>query len=194
MYALPYDPAYPVVCFDELPCLLIGDAVEPLALQSGQVRKEHYAYEKLRSCALLAANEPLTGRRVAQVHRQGTKPEYTLFFQDLAARFPSAKKIRVVQDNLNTYDISSFYEHLPADQGDELPASNSKQHKRVLPPPKRKASDPVRQCGVCYAPTWAQSGSAKGYWWEAGKQKLSVPCVDFTTCRLCAWIDWRTAR
>jgi hypothetical protein len=28
-------------------CFLIGDTVEPLALQSGQVRKEHYAYAKL---------------------------------------------------------------------------------------------------------------------------------------------------
>jgi len=116
LYALPYDPEYPVVCFDERPCFLIGDEVEPLALQSGQVRKEHYAYEKLGSCALLAAIEPLTGRRVAQVHPQRTKREYTLFFQALAAQFPSAKKIRVVQDNLNTHDVSAFYEHLPADQ------------------------------------------------------------------------------
>jgi hypothetical protein len=116
LYALPYDPDYPVVCFDERPCFLIGDAVEPLALQSGQVRKEHYAYEKLGSCALLAAIEPLTGRRVAQVHPQRTKREYALFFQALAAQFPQAKKIRVVQDNLNTHDISAFYEHLPADQ------------------------------------------------------------------------------
>jgi hypothetical protein len=116
LYALPYDPDYPVVCFDERPCFLIGDEVEPLALQSGQVRKEHYAYEKLGSCALLAAIEPLTGRRVAQVHQQRTKREYALFFQALAAQFPLAKKIRVVQDNLNTHDISAFYEHLPADQ------------------------------------------------------------------------------
>jgi transposase len=116
LYALPYDPDDPVVCFDERPCFLIGDEVEPLALQSGQVRKEHYAYEKLGSCALLAAIEPLTGRRVAQVHPQRTKREYALFFQALAAQFPLAKKIRVVQDNLNTHDISAFYEHLPADQ------------------------------------------------------------------------------
>lgn len=84
LYALPYDPDYPVVCFDERPCFLIGEEVEPLALQSGQVRKEHYAYEKFGSCALLAAIEPLTGRRVAQVHPQRTKREYALFFQALA--------------------------------------------------------------------------------------------------------------
>jgi len=68
LYALPYDVRYPVVCFDERPCFLIGDLIEPLALQSGRVRKEHYAYEKFGSCALLATIEPLTGRRLAQMH------------------------------------------------------------------------------------------------------------------------------
>lgn len=116
LYALPYDPLYPVVCFDERPCFLIGDKVEPLALQTGQVRKEHYAYEKLGSCALLASIEPLTGQRLAQVHLQRTKREYTRFCQALAKQFPEAIKIRVVQDNLNTHDASAFYEHLPADE------------------------------------------------------------------------------
>lgn len=114
LYALPYDPKYPVVCFDERPCFLIGDLVEPLGLQSGQVRKEHYAYEKHGSCALLAAIEPLTGQRLAQVYPHRTKKEYTLFCQALATRYPEAVKIRLVQDNLNTHTISSFYEHLPA--------------------------------------------------------------------------------
>ena len=55
LYGLAYDPLYPLICFDERPCFLIGDAVEPDAMQSGRVRKEHYAYEKHGSCALLAA-------------------------------------------------------------------------------------------------------------------------------------------
>jgi len=116
LYALTYDPLYPVVCFDERPCFLIGDKVEPLALQTGKVRKEHYAYEKFGSCALLAAIEPLTGKRLAQVHPQRTKREYTLFCQALANMFPDAIKIHLVQDNLNTHDTSAFYENLPADE------------------------------------------------------------------------------
>jgi DDE superfamily endonuclease len=116
LYSLPYDPHYPVLCFDERPCFLIGDLVEPLALQSGQVRKEHYAYEKLGSCALLAAVEPLTGRRLAQVHHQRTRREYTLFMTQVASSFPAAHKIRLLQDNLNTHHASSFYAHLPADE------------------------------------------------------------------------------
>jgi hypothetical protein len=120
LYSLPYDPDYPLLCFDERPCFLIGDVVAASPLQSGQVRKEHYAYEKLGSCALLAAIQPLTGYRLSQVHDQRTKREYTLFMQALADAFPNAVKLRVVQDNLNTHDVSAFYEHLPADEARAL--------------------------------------------------------------------------
>lgn len=116
LYALPYDPLYPVVCLDERPCFPIGDIVEPLTMQTGQVRKEHYAYEKNGSCSLLAAIEPLTGYRLAQPHARRTKRELTLFCQALATAYPQAIKIRLVLDNLNTHDSSAFYEHLPANE------------------------------------------------------------------------------
>jgi hypothetical protein len=120
LYAQPYDEQYPVVCFDERPCFLMGDKVAPTAMQSGKVKREHYAYEKNGSCALLAAIEPLTGQRIVQVHQQRTKKEYCLFMQELASRYPNALKIRVVQDNLNTHNKGAFYENLPADKAFEL--------------------------------------------------------------------------
>ena len=114
LYALPYEPLSPVVCFDERPCFLIGDALAPLPLRSGHGRKEHYAYEKNGACALLAAIEPLTGKRLAQVHVHRTKREYPQFCQAIAAAWPTATKIRLVQDNLNTHTPSAFYDHWPA--------------------------------------------------------------------------------
>ena len=89
---------------------------EPTALASGKVRKEHYAYQKNGSCALLATIEPLTGRRLAQLYHHRTKQEYALFLKALADLFPRAKQIRLVQDNLNTHDKSAFYEAFPADE------------------------------------------------------------------------------
>lgn len=116
LYALAYDPDYPVVCFDERPCFLIDDRVEPIAMAEGTVRKEHYAYVKKGACALLAAIEPLTGNRLAQVHRFRTRREFTLFCQALAALYPDAIKIRLVLDNLNTHNPGAFYACLPADE------------------------------------------------------------------------------
>ena len=126
LYAQPYDPRFPVVCFDERPCFLLGDVVEGLAPQpaqpgkAGQVAKQHYAYSKHGSCCVLAAVEPLTGQRLYQVRAQRTKREYTQFMQQLAARYPQATKIRLVQDNLNTHTLSTFYDWLPAAMAQQL--------------------------------------------------------------------------
>jgi hypothetical protein len=46
LYEQAYDKRYPVLCFDERPCFLVGDVLEPLALGPNQVRKEHYTYER----------------------------------------------------------------------------------------------------------------------------------------------------
>ncbi len=116
LYARPYDALHPVICFDERPCFLIGDLVEPQALQAGVIRKEHYAYAKLGSCALLAAIEPLTGQRYAHVYAQRTKQEFTDFCQLLVAAYPAARKLHLVLDNLNTHNASAFYESLVAEE------------------------------------------------------------------------------
>lgn len=114
LYALPYDERYPVVCYDERPCFLIGERVEGMAMKAGQVAREHYSYTKNGSCALLMAIEPKTGKRLARVYQRRTKQEYALFLRELATQYPHAAKIRLVQDNLNTHNLSSLYETFPA--------------------------------------------------------------------------------
>lgn len=116
LYSLPLDSRLPVICFDERPCFLIGDTVSALELKAGSVSKEHYEYKKHGSCALLAAIEPKTGKRLAQVYDRRCKREYALFLQELAAQYPAAEKIRLVQDNLNTHNRSSLYETFPAEE------------------------------------------------------------------------------
>jgi len=116
LYGLPYDALYPLVCFDERPCFLIAEVVAGLEMKAGQVARQHYAYEKKGSCNVLMGIEPLTGKRLAQIHQQRTKREYALFMKELASRFPEAKKIRVIQDNLNTHNTSSFYETFSAEE------------------------------------------------------------------------------
>ncbi len=38
LYALPYDPQSPVICFDERPWFLIGETLLPVPMHPGQVR------------------------------------------------------------------------------------------------------------------------------------------------------------
>lgn len=114
LYGLPFDELYPVVCFDERPCFLIGEIVPGIEMKAGQPRRENYAYEKKGSCGLLATIEPLTGNRVADVFARRTKREFALHLQQVAAAYPKAKKIRMVLDNLNTHNASSFYQTFEA--------------------------------------------------------------------------------
>jgi hypothetical protein len=115
-YALPYDPAYPLVCFDERPCFLIGEVLSPLPMEPGRPQRQHYAYQKNGSCSLFVAFEPATGRRWVQVYARRSGREYTRFMQYLQEQFPQAQRIRLVQDNLSTHSPASFYAHLPAAQ------------------------------------------------------------------------------
>jgi len=120
LYSLPFDERFPVVCFDERPCFLIGETVQGIKMKAGQPARENYAYEKLGSCALLATIEPLTGNRVADVFARRTKREFAAHLQKLAAAYPKARKIRMVLDNLNTHNASSFYETFPAEEAFRL--------------------------------------------------------------------------
>ena len=120
LYMLPYNAEFPIVCFDERPCFLIGNTVEGLQMQSGKVAKENYAYSKHGSCCVLAGIEPKTGKRLAHIRKRRTQKEFTLFMKHLAKLYPDAKKIVVVLDNLNTHKFGSFYKHLPADEASKL--------------------------------------------------------------------------
>ncbi len=114
VYARPYDDKNPVLCYDERPCFLIGEIVKGLEMKAGEVKKSHYAYEKLGFCNLLATIEPLSGKRIVEVTDQRRKIEFARHFQKVAAEFPEAEKITVILDNLNTHNESSFYEAFSA--------------------------------------------------------------------------------
>lgn len=120
LYRLPYNALRPVLCYDERPCFLIGDLIPAIPVKSGHTAKQHYAYEKLGSCSLLATIEPLTGKRIADVFDQRRKVEFATHFQKVAAEFPEAEQITVILDNLNTHDKSSFYEVFSAEEAFRL--------------------------------------------------------------------------
>ena len=101
---------------------MIGDTLSPRPMRKGEIAKQHYEYDKLGSCALLAAIEPLTGRRFGQVHERRTKRAFSEFCQALSAAYPEATRIRLVLANLNTHNASSFYEHLSAEEAYVLAA------------------------------------------------------------------------
>ncbi|RZJ58157.1 MAG: IS630 family transposase [Hymenobacter sp.] len=134
VYERPYHPLFPVVCFDERPCVLHAQPVEPLPpvpaqpaveeqpAKAGRPRRESSTYVRQGTACLLAAFEPGRGQRLVEVSARRTGADYCRFRQQLAAHYPQAEKIVLVQDNLNTHTDAVFYQHLPAAQARALAA------------------------------------------------------------------------
>ena len=119
-YEKPYNSDYPVICFDERPCQLIEDVLQPMPIQEGQPKREDYHYKRNGTAVVLAAIEPLAGKRIVETREQKTKKDYAEFMNEVAKQYSKAKKIILIQDNLNTHNPSSFYENMPAKEAFEL--------------------------------------------------------------------------
>jgi transposase len=111
LYALPYDPAYPQVCFDERPVQLLSEVREPLPAKPGYKRRFDYEYQREGSCNLFMMFQPLKGWRHVKVTDRRTKLDFAQCMKQLVdLHFPEATCIRVVLDNLNTHTFGALYE------------------------------------------------------------------------------------
>jgi len=120
IYEQPYNPKRPVLCFDERPCQLIGDAIIPILIKPGSPKKEHYEYVRNGTCCIFMAFEPHRGKRFVRVKERRTMVDYANFMSFLASQYPDAETIILVQDNLNTHTAGSFYEAQPPGEAFEL--------------------------------------------------------------------------
>lgn len=114
LHRLVYDAARPVVNLDEMPIQLLGEVAAPLPMKKDAPQKVAYEYQRCGTAALFVAVEPLSGQRIIEVSPRRTKADYCRFLQKVAAAYPKAAKMVLIQDNLNTHNASSFYENLPS--------------------------------------------------------------------------------
>jgi hypothetical protein len=114
VYKRPRDPDRPLVCFDETTKQLIRETRLPVAMKPGQVRRIDYEYERNGTTNLFMMFAPLEGWRHVKVTDRHTAIDYAHALKDLSdTHFPSATKIVLVQDNLNTHRPASLYEAFP---------------------------------------------------------------------------------
>ena len=111
VYHRPHDPRYPVVCADEAGKQLIGEVRPPLPVRAGSPAKEDCEYERHGTANLFLAFEPLAGRRVVAVTARRTAVDFARFLKRLLDEvYPTAEKVVLVTDNLNTHCAGSLYE------------------------------------------------------------------------------------
>lgn len=110
LYEAPYDPAHPVVCFDESPKQLVAEVREPIPVQPGAPARHDVEYRREGVRDLMMICEPKRGLREVQVTERRTKIEFAHSMKRIAELYPEATTIRVVLDNLNTHKVASLYE------------------------------------------------------------------------------------
>ena len=114
LYAEPYDPNRPVVCFDETSTRLLSDVREPLPVQPVRPRRQGYEYRRSGTRNLFLFCEPLAGWRHVAITERRTMVDFAHQMRWLVdVAYPDATIIRVVLDNLNTRRIASLYETFP---------------------------------------------------------------------------------
>jgi hypothetical protein len=111
VYARRLDPKVPVVCMDEKPYQLLGQARDPIPAAPGQDRKEDSEYVRCGTCSIFVWAEPMAGRRRVVARRQRTRIDWAHEVdQLLTLDYPDAERVLLVMDNLNTHTLGSLYE------------------------------------------------------------------------------------
>ena len=114
VYLRPPDPRRPLVCMDEASKQLVKETRPRLPAQPGQPTRYDAEYERAGVRNLFLAVAPLVGWRGVEVTEHRTRLDWAAFMRTVAdAVFPTAERIVVVQDNLNTHGPASFYEAYP---------------------------------------------------------------------------------
>jgi hypothetical protein len=114
VYTRPHDQGRPMVCLDETSKQLIAETRMPIAMKPGHPARVDHEYERGGTANLFMMFAPLEGWRHVKVTDRRTAVDYAQALADLAdIHFPTADKIVLVQDNLNTHRPASLYQAFP---------------------------------------------------------------------------------
>jgi hypothetical protein len=110
LYERPYNPDEPLICFDEMSYQLLSDTSESMPIKPGKAKRYDYHYDRKGVCNVLCAYEPRLGKRMIKITKNRKRVDYANFIKRVVDSYSDAKKIILVQDNLNTHSGGSFYE------------------------------------------------------------------------------------
>jgi len=121
LYQQPYDPARPMVCFDEKNTQCLADKQSPIPMKKGRAIRQDYEYKRNGTRNLFIFVEPKAGfRHVLQTKRR-TKQDFAYAMRYLVdVLYPEAKCVDVVLDNLNTHHYHSLIEFFGKKEADRI--------------------------------------------------------------------------
>jgi hypothetical protein len=103
LYERPYNSKEPVVCFDEKNKQLLAHKRNPISMKPGMPERYDSEYVRNGTANLFLAVEPKAGKRHILIREHRTGEDFAIFIEWLVSLYPSADKIIIVLDNLNTH-------------------------------------------------------------------------------------------
>ena len=116
LYERPYDAKEPVLGLDEKPYQLLDEVRPPQPARPGRLARQDYEYSRAGTCCVFVAVEPKGRRRHTWVRRQRTKADFAHGVKELVNRYPQARRIHLIVDNLNTHTMEAIEESLGPQQ------------------------------------------------------------------------------
>jgi transposase len=117
LYAEPPDERRPVVCFDETPRQLIGEARVPVRAEPGKRRRFDYEYIRNGTANVFMFVDVNRPWRHAKVTDQRTCLDFAECMRDLVdTHYPDAERIRVVLDNLSAHSAAALYQRFAPEE------------------------------------------------------------------------------
>jgi hypothetical protein len=186
IYQRPYDEKNPWICFDESCKQLVKETRDIIPPAPGQLERYDYQYERNGVANLFVFFEPLTQWRHIEVTDQRTAIDYAHQMKYLVdERYPQAKKIGVIQDQLNTHVKASLYKAFPPEEAkrilDKLEFHYTPKHGSWLNMAEIELSVLNRQCLNRRIPDQDSLKLEISAWEEERNQKSSSVNWRFTT-------------
>jgi transposase len=108
LYEKPLSKEEPVVCIDEKPVVLHQDTRARLPARPGKVARRDYEYKRCGTANVFCGVEPKAGRHFLKPTPTRSAAEFADYLLEMVARYPDARTIHLVLDNLNTHGRKSL--------------------------------------------------------------------------------------
>ena len=121
VYARPFNPKRPLVCFDESNKEQHIEIITPLPITPGEVERFESTYERNGVSNLFMFFAPLHNWRHVKVTDRRTNVDWAECMRELVdVQFPEAEQIVLVQDNLSTHTPAALYSAFPAPEAKRI--------------------------------------------------------------------------
>jgi hypothetical protein len=120
VYEKPYNSAEPVVCMDEKPVTLHAEVRPPIPMTPGKITKRDNEYERCGTANVFCAVEPKAGRHFTLPTPNRSAPEFAQALGRIIDRYPFARTVHLVMDNLNIHCRKTLTDYFGEQEGGYL--------------------------------------------------------------------------